>query len=85
MTDTTHECPEPDCERRVPFERLACKQHWYAIPPLLRGRLLREYAECFGERSYFEARAECLSALGVPDEEIPDLNGGIGRREAVAR
>ena len=80
---TMHECPAPDCYLQVPFAKFACKGHWFRIPAELRQLLLREYANNFGERSYFEARAECLAALGVPDEQIAELNGGVPRREAV--
>lgn len=77
MTDTTHECPAPGCTLRVPFARLACLTHWRLIPRDLQQRLLREYSHSFGEESYFQARADCLRALDVPEDEIADLNGGI--------
>lgn len=73
-----HDCPAPGCIRRMPAHLLACPTHWYAIPRELRTRLNREYHENFGERSYFEARALCLQALGVPADEIKAENGGIG-------
>lgn len=31
--DDTHECPKDGCHARVPFHRLACRPHWYQIPP----------------------------------------------------
>jgi hypothetical protein len=74
---STHECPAPDCEEQVPFSLLACKGHWFRIPPALRSRLLNEYQNNFGERSYFEARAACLRALGVPEDEISSVNAGV--------
>lgn len=40
-------------------------------------RLNREFRQHFGEERYFEARAECLAALGVPADEIAGLNGGV--------
>ena len=75
--DTTHECPAPGCEMRVPFDRLSCRGHWFLISNPTRERLLAEYGEHFGERSYFEARAACLRELGIPEHEIPDLNAGL--------
>lgn len=36
MTDSDHDCPAPGCTRRVPYEQLACRSHWYAIPKMLR-------------------------------------------------
>lgn len=77
VASTRHECPAPDCEVTVPFEKLACHSHWYAIPRELRDRLAREYSHSFGERSYFEARAACLRALGVSEDDVASLNGGI--------
>ena len=85
MTDATHECPAPGCERRVPFHIFACAPHWFLIAKPLRDRLNAEYSESFGEESYFEARAECLAVLGVPDDQIAALNGGVPRREAVPK
>jgi hypothetical protein len=69
----------------VPFSRLACKGHWYLIPVDLRNRLLREYSNNFGERSYFEARAACLRALGVPEDEISSRQRGGGLDEGAVR
>lgn len=85
MTAPSHRCPAPACEEPVEFSRLACRGHWFQIPSNLRTRLLQEYGDSFGERSYFEARAECLAALGVPEAEIADLNAGVSRGREVAR
>lgn len=43
MTQTTHECPAPSCEEQLPFERLACRPHWFQIPVELRRQLVWEY------------------------------------------
>lgn len=77
MTDTTHECPAPGCVLRVRFDRLACIGHWRLIPGPVQRRLLREFRDNFGHESYFEARADCLRALGVPEHELADLNAGV--------
>lgn len=76
-SDSRHDCPAPGCTERVPFERFACRRHWYSIPSALRSRLWREYANAFGEDRYFAARAECLRALGVPEDQIADENAGV--------
>lgn len=73
----SHFCPAPRCGVRVPAHKLACAPHWFRIPKELRDQLLREYHENFGETSYFEARAACLRALGVPEHEIADVNAGV--------
>ncbi len=75
--DGRHDCPAPGCIHRVPFHIFACRKHWYSIPHVLRSRLWREWDENAGEDSYFEVRAECLAALGVPVEEIAGANGGM--------
>lgn len=77
MIDTTHECPAPGCGIRVPFHRFACRAHWRTIPTLLQTRLVGEWQRNPGEDSYFAARADCLRALGVPDDRVADLNGGL--------
>lgn len=84
ITASRHHCPAPDCGREVPSSQLACRDHWYAIPPDLRTRLTREYSNHFGETSYFEARAACLRALGVPEDEIPPMNAGVPARTGSA-
>jgi hypothetical protein len=75
--DTTHECPAPGCETRVPFAQLACRAHWYRISAPTQDRLLREYAEHFGEAEYFEARSACLRELGIPEDEIAVMNARV--------
>src|SRR4051812_32316160 len=47
--ETTHECPAPTCQERVPFAKLACRRHWSLVPFELQRRLLFEYGESFGE------------------------------------
>lgn len=73
----THECPAPGCTVEVRSDRLACLTHWRLIPQTAQMTLNREFRQHFGERSYFEARAACLRSLGVPEDEIADLNGGV--------
>jgi hypothetical protein len=77
MTDTTHECPAPGCDKRVPFEMFACKAHWFTIPTPLRSRLWSEWRDNPGEDSYFEVRADCLRALGVPEDQVAEENAGV--------
>ena len=62
MTDT-HACPAPGCPERLPFERFACRPHWYALLPRLRARLTRAWAS--GDLShYMEVRDEAVAILG---------------------
>jgi hypothetical protein len=76
--DTTHKCPAPSCKLRVPFEQLACRSHWYSIPQATRNVLDFQWRRDPGSEDYFRARAACLKALGIPESEIADLNGGVG-------
>lgn len=32
VTDNSHECPAPECERRCPPHILACARHWKMLP-----------------------------------------------------
>lgn len=38
-----HRCPAPGCEKRIPDAVLACRQHWFALPRAIRGRINRWY------------------------------------------
>lgn len=77
MRETTHECPAPGCAERVPFERFACRSHWYAIPGPLRLELTRAWRDLPGTTRYFKIRARCLRALGVAEADVAEANGGI--------
>lgn len=60
--DGTHECPAPDCTQRVPFDRFACRAHWYSIPKPLRDALWRAWRDDdFAEHA--RVRAECVRVL----------------------
>lgn len=78
-SSTTHECPAPGCTEQCPFDRLACRSHWFSISPSTRARLLRAWARNRGETEYFLIRADCLYELGVPESEIAAQNGGVER------
>lgn len=40
---STHACPAPGCENRVPRSQLACRSHWYALPADLRSAVWDAY------------------------------------------
>lgn len=40
---STHRCPGPECERRVPAEMLACRDHWFQVPEPLRDEVWAAY------------------------------------------
>lgn len=60
--DGTHECPAPGCEERCPFDRLACRQHWYSIPKKLRDALWRAW-QVGTVAEHAEARDACVKFL----------------------
>lgn len=39
----THTCPAPGCNVQVPQSQLACRPHWYSIPPEIRSRVWSGY------------------------------------------
>jgi hypothetical protein len=57
----THTCPAPVCNRQVPYERLACRIHWYAIPRHLRDRVWEAYLS--GSDDHLDAVAEAVQYL----------------------
>lgn len=59
--DSTHECPAPGCERRVPFHIFACRSHWFALPSDLQRRLTRAWRD--DAAVYMDVRAECVAWL----------------------
>lgn len=73
----THVCPAPECTLHVAPEHLACSRHWYSIPRETRNELWREYRHRFGRSTYWAARARCLQALGVPVDQVADMNAGV--------
>jgi hypothetical protein len=74
MADTTHECPTPGCEERVPFERFACRAHWYSLPPRLRTKLNAAWR--FGTADeHVKVRAECVKWL---EKKYAEPAPGIG-------
>lgn len=43
-----HRCPGPGCAEQVPFEMLACRQHWYQVPRPVRSAVWRAWANGSG-------------------------------------
>ena len=38
-----HTCHHPRCDKSVPPKMLACRQHWYQLPQVLRNEVWRAY------------------------------------------
>lgn len=36
---STHRCPGPGRELRVPADMLACRAHWFQVPKVIRGEV----------------------------------------------
>lgn len=39
----SHGCHWPECKRQVPPAMWGCKEHWFQLPPALRGRIWASY------------------------------------------
>lgn len=58
-----HPCPGRDCSEQLGFDTLACRRHWYSLPPELRRRINRLWQH--GPMSeYMAAREEAARILG---------------------
>lgn len=53
-----HRCPGPGCEQQIPYEMLACRQHWYQGPRAVRNAVYRAWNRGLGAGS-----AEHLAAM----------------------
>jgi hypothetical protein len=38
-----HDCPADGCPKRLPFEMMACRKHWFVLPPALRRDINRAW------------------------------------------
>lgn len=43
MSGDTHKCPAASCSRQIPFEQMACRPHWFSLPPELRKRVSKAW------------------------------------------
>lgn len=48
MPGPTHQCPRRGCRVQVPYEQLACKRDWYALPKPIRDAVIRAYRRGLG-------------------------------------
>lgn len=57
-----HECPADGCDRRVPYEMLACAYHYRLLPKPLRNRLYRTWRDGAGAgtQAHREAVTACV-------------------------
>ena len=40
---STHRCPGPRCEARVPADQLACRRHWFQVSEPVRTEVWRAW------------------------------------------
>jgi hypothetical protein len=56
----SHPCPARDCTEEMPFEQLACRKHWFELPPKLRASISSMWRR--GDlRGYLEARQDAVT------------------------
>lgn len=46
-----HDCPNPECEAKVPVTMLACRKDWYRLPRGLRNRIWNAWDDGAGAGS----------------------------------
>jgi len=51
MTIDDHQCPYPGCDRRIAYEQLACKPHWFTVSKPIRDRVWRAYRGSSGDHT----------------------------------
>lgn len=61
-SDGRHDCPKVGCPERLEFEVLACRPHWFQIPPTLRARLSVAWRQGNLEL-YMSLRDQAVAAL----------------------
>lgn len=64
-----HRCPAPHCRIWVPLHRLACSDHWFALPASLRRELDRTYRQ--DRRGHLKAMTEAFHLLGAMPNPAP--------------
>lgn len=62
MSSDLHDCPKVGCPERLPFEVLACKQHWFELPAGLRFGIGATWRNG-NMAKYMELREEAVAIL----------------------
>lgn len=57
----THECPTNGCGAQLPYSVLACKRHWFMLPPPLRAEINRTWRS--GDLPAYLAAREAAEAF----------------------
>lgn len=57
-----HKCPAAGCEAQIDFDVMACKRHWFALPPDLRRRVGRAWRSG-GIEAVLGVRREVVNVL----------------------
>lgn len=69
MTDDTHKCPATGCMVRCSRAQLACRPHWFSLPPQLRAAISRTWRSGPLDE-YMGYRAEAVRLLGGRDNQL---------------
>lgn len=71
MTIDAHPCPKEGCAERIPFERMACRAHWFSLPPELRRRVNAAWRSGNLDR-VVAVRREVVAFLNGTSKEVDD-------------
>lgn len=72
MPEQPHKCPAPGCTAEVPRSQLACRPHWYSIPPEIRSRVWSGYRS----RDTVKHAQAMRDAISFLNAEAAAANGG---------
>lgn len=59
----THECPANGCTRRVAFDMLMCRTHWFMVPRPLQQAVWDTYYGGAGTPPHVEAMGAAIDAV----------------------
>lgn len=60
-----HDCPHPTCSRQVNLGTLACREHWFALPPHIRNEVWGAWRAVLAGRDGALARHDAAVAAAV--------------------
>lgn len=79
-----HECPMDGCPARLPRHILACKAHWFGLPPRVRREVNAAWASGDHGR-YLAARAEAVAIMNEQPIEAVCVSCGESHQKVDLR
>lgn len=64
----THDCPATGCTRHIGARQLACRPHWFMIPPDLRDAVWSAWRNGLGKGSPEHADAVAAAVAALNDK-----------------